>query len=494
MRTLALALLVALPATPVLGAPPVPAPSAAPGAVDVLSLRRPVGPEWFGLYLMGKKAGWTRTEVRRERRGARAVVVISSETLLQATVSGKAVARRLSEERVFQARPGGRLLAFHGKWSGDGGTRSVAGECAPAGCKARVSTGGAAREHSLGAVLETLDQAEGVRLAAVRRAAVRGRQLDLERLAVRDLEQRYRGRERLARAGVELEVSVVGEAAEGDRLSSECRVADDGRILEIRVGDAIVARAEPAAVAQRLEDVDLFSLSRVRLPGPLPRAVPATVVYRVAGLPEAFRKPDERQTFAPGPGGTALLTVRARLPAAVDPALDTPRSAPSPDPGLVTPTLEVDSDDTAVAALARRVAGDAPGRYAAALRLEEHVHRSLEKVYGASQDRASDVLRAGKGDCTEHALLFVALARALGIPARQVHGLVYAGTTDGVDALYWHAWAEVLSGGEWIAVDPTLGQPVADATHLALGRGAQVDTAGLLGALAVEGVEVVPER
>jgi hypothetical protein len=35
---------------------------------------------------------------------------------------------------------------------------------------------------------------------------------------------------------------------------------------------------------------------------------------------------------------------------------------------------------------------------------------------------------------------------------------------------------------------------VADATHLALGRGPQVDTAGLLGALAVEWVEVEAER
>ena len=38
------------------------------------------------------------------------------------------------------------------------------------------------------------------------------------------------------------------------------------------------------------------------------------------------------------------------------------------------------------------------------------------------------------------------------------------------------------------------GQPVADATHVALGAGAQVDTIGLLGALRVEGVEVKPAR
>jgi len=136
------------------------------------------------------------------------------------------------------------------------------------------------------------------------------------------------------------------------------------------------------------------------------------------------------------------------------------------------------------------VVGDATTAYAAALKLSDHVYRRLEKAYGASHDRASDVLRAGRGDCTEHAVLLVALARAAGIPARGVHGLVYARYEDGADALYWHAWVEVRSAGEWIAVDPTFGQPVADATHVALGRGTQVDAVGLLGAIQVRSVEV----
>src|SRR5512137_638301 len=65
-----------------------------PATVDALSLRRPAGPEWFGLYLMGKKAGYTRVEVKREPRDGRDVVVVQSETLLQATVGDKQVSRR----------------------------------------------------------------------------------------------------------------------------------------------------------------------------------------------------------------------------------------------------------------------------------------------------------------------------------------------------------------------------------------------------------------
>ena len=466
-----------------------------PASIDALALRRPAGPEWFGLYLMGKKAGWTRTELKREPRDGRDVMVATSETLLSATVGDKTVSRKVVEQRIYEARPAGRLLSFRAEWTGDGGERTITGRCAPSGCTARLISGsGPAQEKALGQVAETLDQAEGVRLSAARRRLVTGPQLDLEKLRVRELEHRFVARERVAGAGVESEISVVSEAEVGDRLVTEYRVADDGRIVEIRIGGSIMARPESPDVARKLEAIDLFALSRVALPGPLPRTVPSPVTYRLAGLPDAFRRPDARQAFANGPGGSTLLTVRARLPAAVDAARDTPRSTPSPDPELVAATPTVDSDAPAVATLAQEVAGDVKGRYAATLRLSELVNRRLEKAYGSSNDRASDVLAAGKGDCTEHSVLLVALARALGIPARLVHGLVYARYADGKDALYWHAWAEVLSAGEWIAVDPTFGQPVADATHVALGTGTQVDTIGLLGALRVESVEVRPGR
>ena len=461
----------------------------APGTVDALSLQRPAAPEWFGLYLLGKKAGWARTEQVRQERDGRDVVVLTSEGLISATVGDRTVSRRVLEERTYEARAAGRLLAFRGEWSGDGGARLVTGTCTLSGCQARVGDG---PPRALGAVAETLDLAEGERLCAARRATVSGPRLDLDKLAVEDVEYKFLRREKLAGAGAEAEVSVVSEATLSERLAAEYLVADDGRVLRVSMGGGVEQRLESRETAQKLEAIDLFNLARVKLPGPLPRTVPATIVFRVRGLPAAFQRPDGRQTFAPGLGGTVRLTVSARRPLAADPAKDTPRSAPSPDPAWVEATPTVDADHPAIARLARQVAGDVPGRYAAALKLSEHVHGRLQVAYGVSQDRASDVLATGQGDCTEHSVLLVALARALGIPSRQVHGLVYARYSDGQDALYWHAWTEVLSAGQWIAVDPTFGQPVADATHVTLGQGLQSDAMGLLGALQVEAVEVKP--
>ncbi len=481
-------------------APPPPGPAlpsarTQPGGVDVLSLRRPDGPEWFGAYLMGKKIGWTRTALKREPREGRDVVVITEEALISGTVGTRTVERRSVEERVYEARPAGRLLTFRAQFSGDGGERLVVGKCSPSGCSAKVTGADAvAQERDLGAVVETLDLAEAPRLVAARRTDLSGPYLDLEKLKVRQREIKYGGRERLAGGGVETEVSLVTVLLADERIPHEFRVADDGRTLEVRMGQAILLRPESEAMARRLEAVDLFAMARIPLPGPLPRTVPATVVYRLSGLPASFRVPDGRQTFASGPDGTTLLTVKARLPLAADPAKDTLRATPSPDPELVAPDPKANADHPEVAALAKAEAGHLAGRYAAAVRLAEVVDRRVEQAYGASHDRASDVLASGKGDCTEHAVLFVALARALGIPARGVHGLVYARYADGQDALYWHAWAEVLSAGEWIAVDPTFGQPVADATHIKLGSENQDDAMGVLGPLKVLAADVKPER
>ncbi|HEX9241090.1 MAG TPA: transglutaminase domain-containing protein [Anaeromyxobacter sp.] len=505
MRRLALALALALAlVVPVAGCPeqrPAPTPRRPPQAViaagagslaDALTLRRPDGPEWFGLYLVGKKAGWTRTEIRRELRDGRDVVVGRTETLIRAGVGGKEVERRQEEERIWEARVGGRLLSFRATWAGDGGDRTVTGTCERAACKALLVSGASRDERTIADVKETVELADAARLAAARRGTVAGSQLDLEKLRVREVRDQFVRRDTIAGGGVSEEVGVVTESEAGDRLAAEYRVADDGRILEIRLGEAVVARPEPEETARRLDRIDLFTVARVPLPRALPRDVPKTIAYRLTGLPPAFQKGDARQRFEKGTEGSTVLVVSARRPLAADPVKDTPlekaKAGGSPDDLAATP--QVNSDAPAIRALAKEVAGRSKGTYEAARKLSEAVHDRLQKVYGASHDRASDVLVAGEGDCTEHTVLLVALARALGIPAREVHGLVYARYGDGQDALYWHAWAEIRSAGEWIALDPTFGQPVADATHLALGSGSQVDTVGLLGTLKVNGVEV----
>ncbi len=103
------------------------------------------------------------------------------------------------------------------------------------------------------------------------------------------------------------------------------------------------------------------------------------------------------------------------------------------------------------------------------------------------------MLRTRVGDCNEHTALYVAMARALGIPARIDVGLVSVG-----GAFYYHAWPEVYiaegrSAGMWLPVDPTLNEFPADATHLRLARGGLEQQAAILpliGRLKIEILEL----
>lgn len=84
---------------------------------------------------------------------------------------------------------------------------------------------------------------------------------------------------------------------------------------------------------------------------------------------------------------------------------------------------------------------------------------------------AIDVLEQREAECQGHAYLYAALTRALGIPTRVVNGLVYSEAGEG---FLYHSWAESYLGEAWYAVDPTLGQPLADATHLKLVEGESI--------------------
>lgn len=130
------------------------------------------------------------------------------------------------------------------------------------------------------------------------------------------------------------------------------------------------------------------------------------------------------------------------------------------DTAYTHPEPLIQSADVAVRALAIRIIKrERDPRKAAAL-LNAWVHDSIRPRVTFGVPSAIQVLKDRTGDCNEHTQLFVALARAVGIPARVTAGLAYL---DG--KFYYHAWPEIFLH-DWVAVDPTFGQFPADAAHL----------------------------
>jgi transglutaminase-like putative cysteine protease len=153
-----------------------------------------------------------------------------------------------------------------------------------------------------------------------------------------------------------------------------------------------------------------------------------------------------------------IIEIAATRPAAELPEYDGIKQFLQPSPWI-------DSDNPKIMETARRIAGSEKDTWNVAVKINRWLYQNLEKIYSPEIPVASSILESRRGDCNEHTVLFIALARALGIPATMSTGLVYAN-----DGFFYHAWPKVHVG-RWIPLDPTFGQSIADATHLEIASG-----------------------
>ena len=132
---------------------------------------------------------------------------------------------------------------------------------------------------------------------------------------------------------------------------------------------------------------------------------------------------------------------------------------------FLKPTLCIQSDTKELKEQAQKIVGSEKDGAKAVDMIMHWVYTNINKRPTASLPSALDVFKTREGDCNEHAVLFAALCRAVGIPCQICVGVVYVN-----DGFYYHAWNKVLLK-DWIAVDPTFGQFPIDATHIKLTEG-----------------------
>jgi transglutaminase-like putative cysteine protease len=243
--------------------------------------------------------------------------------------------------------------------------------------------------------------------------------------------------------------------------------------LRSSLGDGIELRWEEKARAQ--SDVVGFDMiaDAVEIDRPLGDPAEVRQLYLVVGVGRNFTlRNAPNQQVKRRPDGKLEVALRARAGA---PVLPSERAAALRDDG------RADLAHPDVAALSRKLTAGVSDREEQIGRLVDWVFENLTKSFSSNLSTASQVLARRAGDCTEHALLLIALARAAGIPAREVSGLVYMG--DEVRRFGWHAWVEVEIDGHWVQVDPSAGERLANATHLTLGAGDDSDWVTTMGSL-----------
>ncbi len=150
------------------------------------------------------------------------------------------------------------------------------------------------------------------------------------------------------------------------------------------------------------------------------------------------------------------------------------------------PNALIQSDDRKIISQSASILSGEKDALTAAKKLNDWVYTAIYKKPVVSIPSALEVLNQREGDCNEHTALYTALARAAGLPTRMAGGIVYM-----ENGFYYHAWPEIWIG-RWVAVDPTLGQFPADATHIRFVTGnldRQTGIVKLVGKLKVEVME-----
>jgi hypothetical protein len=188
------------------------------------------------------------------------------------------------------------------------------------------------------------------------------------------------------------------------------------------------------------------------------------VVYRVTTkgkLSEVFSV-DERQSVKEGRDNIFDLTVR-RV------AVPEKDSDAKVGAEYLESNLFIDSDDEEIKKLASKIVGTEKDAWKKSVALEKWVHENMKSNPSVGFPNASQIAKDREGDCRQHALLLVALARAAGVPARTAVGLIYVAEPGKKPFLGFHMWGEVFVRGKWIPVDAVLGQGSVAATHLKMG-------------------------
>ncbi|MBN2310832.1 MAG: DUF1318 domain-containing protein [Candidatus Hydrogenedentes bacterium] len=463
-------------------------------AAQDFDLDKLAGEEWYGLYMNGQKSGYA---VERMTVADDGSVALEEDARFHTTMMGVKQDMRIVSKREYG--PDRRLLSVSEQIDEASGTSLFDARIEGDSLVLRASMGGATTEKTLPRPDESLEDAlkqhrlvgDGASVGDEVRYSLFEPMLGKESGVV----SRIVGVEERPFEGVPTKVFRIETRMIDLNIDTVSYVAEDGTTLEDVVAGMLTMRLEPEEVARDVHysnDVIVSNAAMVDEPVPDPRTRDSLKLRLHGPLTSAHLYNDERQFLAAQ--GDAFVFVGTR------PALDgvAPRRLPIEDEGVAEwtrPTLFIQSEEPALVAKAREILGEEADAAAASAKLCTWVYENVRTTFSARLSNALEVLGSLEGDCTEHSVLFVGLARAAGLPAREVAGLIYVeGAKPG---FYFHQWAKVWIG-QWIDVDPTFNQPVADVTHIKLVEGdlfKQVQLLPIIGQIRIEVLDqdAVPE-
>lgn len=459
-------------------------------AQDMAEIEALLGDTWYGLYLNGEKAGYALNSLQRDDNGR---VIALEDARFMVNMVGVKQDLRIFTKRIYAA---------------DGGLEAIIAQVTdPAGVSdfnARIEgdelvlvsvAGGSTEERRFPAPAETLQ--DTIKHALwVRQKPQMGDVINFS-----TFEPMYQqevagishivGIEARVLDGVPTTVYQIKTTLDVMGVESIAFVAENGTTLEDVISGIIVKRIESEESAKDVNySSDVIVSNAVLLPEPLdaPRTRESLRLILRGPLTGEHLFSDDRQTLVEEEDYFVFVARRLSQD-------DIPRTTlPFEDPELLRwtrPTVFVQSEDPRIVEKAQEIIGDEKDAFEAAKKICAWVNANMRSTFSARLTNALEVLSSLEGDCTEHSILFIALARAVGIPAREVAGLINVeGQKPG---FYFHQWAKVWVG-QWIDMDPTFDQPLVDVTHIKLAEGDLIKQAKLIPLIGNLKIEVATQE
>ncbi len=455
------------------------------GSMAAIAARE--GPVWSGIYYVDKKSGarvkvgYAKSETTKTERG----YIIDGESRLTLKAQGQTAQMRVLSKILTDLD--NRLLSIDFSMLSDAVKFELFGTVDGKQLKMRIRTAAGEQEQTIDIQGDTV-LPETILTHAVRKGlnvgdVVKVPFFDPTTFSYADAELRVAEVTTLPEAG---DAKVYHLRAKFMGIDADAWVDAEGRTLREEAGGLLtkIETQEQALTAGWSSgakvETDLVEVAAVRTQTPVERPRDATkLVLKIGGVDLAkYAFADHRQTLA---GDVVTIQTEDIQPS----TYRMPMRDAAFEPDLnATPMIQV--FDPGIKEKAREIVGEVRDPLQAARLIHTWVYKTIEKKPLISIPSARDVLDIKRGDCNEHATLYTALARAVGIPTRIEVGLVWNN-----NGFYYHAWNSVYTG-QWISIDPTFGQFPADASHLKVLSGdldAQVPIVQMVGSLTLDVLE-----
>ena len=434
-------------------------------------IKEHLGKSSYGNYMGGKKVGWDTDEIKFAKYNGVEVVSQVSESYFKALFGGNKTEVSERSEVFYSLVGKGEIIFINSVHLENGVKKTRELSFQKGGFTLVTTTQNRKDEKKVSKPKENLSMQ--LELASwLKGKRIKGDTFDCFSTSVEEDDLNvptryiYKGIKNIQAQGANLMLHEVDQETHGALFYS--LLENNGRLYYGKMGRIIEYRLESIDVAKKLDDrlVDLIQISAVTLDKKLgdPFKIKSLKLSFVGE--DAFEVPQShRQMISKGKDGALVMEIKRDIILKSGAPL-----LPDEKKRSLTPSISSPSDNPKIIALATKIVGDASTDFEKASRLVKWIFSSLEKTMAKNSDNALDVLDKKAGDCTEHTLLFITLARALGIPAREVGGIAYM-AGEKTPKMGWHAWAEFHDGKQWITADPTWNQTLVDGTHIKFSEG-----------------------